>query len=242
LTAGGRRALTQATVALHRARSELRRGDSEASARSARDSAASSRTVLSVAGRLVARLTDDEAIEDWQQWVAETVSWSARHGSSAIVVDKASRRLLYYDRGRLLREFHADLGRNPISDKLREGDNATPEGRYRVSQVKGPGQSRYYRAFLIDYPNAKDRKAFDRARRSGVIPRNSQIGGLIEIHGHGGRREDWTNGCVAVTDEVMDFLAQKVVLGTPVTIVGALRHPPLPAALKAGMGTSGGRP
>ena len=45
-------------------------------------------------------------------------------------------------------------------------------------------------------------------------------GNLIEIHGEGGRAKDWTRGCVAVSNEHMDRLFQRVRVGTPVTIVG----------------------
>jgi hypothetical protein len=38
------------------------------------------------------------------------------------------------------------------------------------------------------------------------------------IHGHGGGR-DWTAGCVAVDDEVMDILWGGCPIGTPVTIL-----------------------
>jgi hypothetical protein len=43
---------------------------------------------------------------------------------------------------------------------------------------------------------------------------------LIEIHGHGGRGTDWTQGCVALSNSDMDDLVRYVGVGTPVTIVG----------------------
>ncbi|MFQ5768247.1 MAG: L,D-transpeptidase family protein, partial [Acidobacteriota bacterium] len=70
-----------------------------------------------------------------------------------------------------------------------------------------------------------DRKRFRQALMDGTIPKDSRLGGLIEIHGRGGRRRDWTNGCVALSDDGMDFLVRRVRPGTPVTIVGSLeRH------------------
>ena len=57
--------------------------------------------------------------------------------------------------------------------------------------------------------------------RAGYLPRGMPLGGLIEIHGEGGRGKDWTNGCVALVNEEMDDLFSKVDVGTPVTIVGA---------------------
>ena len=100
-----------------------------------------------------------------------------------------------------------------------QGDRATPEGRYRIVEKKDPGQSIYHRALLLDYPNAADRQHFAAAKRRGEIPRGSGIGGLIEIHGDGGRGQNWTDGCVALANGDMDDLFARVELGTRVTIV-----------------------
>jgi L,D-peptidoglycan transpeptidase YkuD (ErfK/YbiS/YcfS/YnhG family) len=48
------------------------------------------------------------------------------------------------------------------------------------------------------------------------------IGGLIEIHGNGGKGIDWTEGCIALTDSEMDSVFKIVKVGTPVTIVGSM--------------------
>ena len=104
--------------------------------------------------------------------------------------------------------------------KRRQGDRATPEGRYRIVKKKDRGQSVYHRALLLDYPNAEDRKRFAAAKKRGEIPRASVIGGLIEIHGEGGRGWDWTKGCVALRNDHIDDLFPRVPVGTPVTIIG----------------------
>jgi murein L,D-transpeptidase YafK len=85
---------------------------------------------------------------------------------------------------------------------------------------KDLGQSVYHRALLLDYPNAEDKKRFAAAKKRGEIPRASAIGGLIEIHGDGGRGQNWTDGCVALRNADMDDLFARVRLGTRVTIVG----------------------
>ena len=104
--------------------------------------------------------------------------------------------------------------------KRSQGDRATPEGRYRIVKKKDVGQSIYHRALLLDYPNAEDRKRFAAAMKRGEIPRASAIGGLIEIHGDGGRGQNWTDGCVALRNSDMDELFARVPVGTRVTIVG----------------------
>jgi lipoprotein-anchoring transpeptidase ErfK/SrfK len=170
---------------------------------------------------LAARYTDADQIRTWRRWVAETIDWSRRTGSPAIVVNKETHRLTVYDRGQLLRSYPAELGSNTAGTKLRSGDNATPEGRYQIASKKGQGQSKYYKALLLNYPNDEDRARFARLQRSGQIPPRSSLGGLIEIHGEGGRGKDWTQGCVAVRNEQMDDLFSRVTIGTPVTIIGS---------------------
>jgi murein L,D-transpeptidase YafK len=117
------------------------------------------------------------------------------------------------------------MGFNWIADKSRADDGATPEGRYRV--VKANKLSLYHKALLLDYPNATDRAEFAMARRRGEMPLTAGIGGLIEIHGEGGRGRDWTRGCVAVTNADMDELFARVPIGTPVTIVGSDDYGPI---------------
>jgi murein L,D-transpeptidase YafK len=119
-----------------------------------------------------------------------------------------------------VRTYDAEIGSNALELKQRQGDRATPEGRYRVVKKKDRGESRYHRALLLDYPNAADRERFAAAKRRGEIPRGAGIGGLIEIHGEGGRGQNWTEGCVALSNRDMDDLFRRVGTGTRVTIVG----------------------
>ncbi|MCZ6600068.1 MAG: L,D-transpeptidase [Acidobacteria bacterium] len=226
LQSAGRQALIQQEIALEEAQRNLTRGDYDAAIRKAGQVLAGSRNEQENAARTLARLRDQTTVALWRRWVDQTVAWSRRQSSTALVVDKAGHRLLLYDSGRLLTTFDVDLGLNPIPDKLHEGDNATPEGRYHVSRVRDGDDTRYHRAFLLDYPNDEDWVRFKQARGEGRFPPETQIGGLIEIHGYGGRGDDWTNGCVALTNPEMDFLDGWVKKGTPVTIVGALPMAP----------------
>ncbi len=81
---------------------------------------------------------------------------------------------------------------------------------------------------MLDYPNAEDRTRFRRLKRAGQMPRDQEIGSLIEIHGQGGRSRDWTKGCVALENADMDELAPRVHVGTAVTIVGTIPDEALP--------------
>jgi murein L,D-transpeptidase YafK len=115
-----------------------------------------------------------------------------------------------------------------MNSKVRAGDDATPEGRYRITQVRGPNQTRYYRALMLDYPNAEDLARFRKLKRAGRVSRRDDVGSLIEIHGHGGRSQDWTKGCVALDNDDMDDLVPRVRVGTAVTIVGTIPEDLLP--------------
>jgi len=159
-------------------------------------------------------------LPSWRKWVEEAVRRSRTGGDVAFVVDKLRRRMTVYRGGRKERTYTVDIGLGGMERKLRAGDDATPEGLYTIQEVRGPGQTRYYRAFLLDYPNDQDRRRFELARRNGWLPRGSDPGGLIEIHGEGGRDQDWTKGCVALTNAEMDELSEWAKVGTPVAIVG----------------------
>ncbi len=138
-----------------------------------------------------------------------------------VVVDKSARSLYVHRQGRV-DSFRVEFGRNWLGPKRVEGDNATPEGEYRVVRRLGRGETSYHRALLIDYPNEADRTRFERARRDGTLPRSARIGGSIELHGGGGRSVDWTDGCVALEDRAMERLFELVPVGTPVLIAGSL--------------------
>jgi lipoprotein-anchoring transpeptidase ErfK/SrfK len=172
---------------------------------------------------LHARFSDPANLKTWRAWAEQTISDSLRTGDAAIIVDKLRRRVVLYRAGRAIVSYPAELGANGLRRKEHSGDRATPEGRYHVTEAKQAPASRYHKALLIDYPNDEDRMRFALARARGTIPRVG-IGSLIEIHGDGGEGRDWTDGCVALTDEDMDRLFAHVHVGTPVTIVGTYEH------------------
>jgi lipoprotein-anchoring transpeptidase ErfK/SrfK len=210
--------LQKSKIALAEARSMHGRGDFLECAVRAKESGEQARTVSGNAVEAAARYADASLVARWKRMVEETASWSRTTGGTAIVVLKENHRVDLYDDGRVVRSYAADMGYRSVNDKLRSGDAATPEGRYRVT-AKKPG-STYYKALALNYPNDDDRAEFERLRRLGRIPRGASLGGLIEIHGEGGRGKDWTKGCVAVANGDMDDLFRRSGVGTPVTIVG----------------------
>lgn len=152
----------------------------------------------------------------WQKWINEVIDSSRASGRSAVIVSKADHLLFLVESGELTGTFPCDLGYNSGHQKRRAGDGATPEGVYRVTRINN--SSKYYRAALIDYPNREDRARFASDLKSDAIPPTSSIGGLIEIHGDGGKGRDWTDGCVALSNSDMDKLLRVVRVGTLVAI------------------------
>ena len=137
-----------------------------------------------------------------------------------IVVKKGQRRLFLYQQGELLKTYPVDLGTNPKGPKICQGDMKTPEGEYFIVQKKDRGQTKFYQAFLLNYPNEADKIRFDLAVKNGLLPKELGMGGLIEIHGEGvgGVGVDWTNGCIALYNRHMEELFSQVQVGTPVWI------------------------
>jgi len=138
------------------------------------------------------------------------------------VVSKADRRLTLYRNGQPVVSYPVSLGYNGILEKRFQGDGATPEGQYRIIRKRNRGETQFYRAFLLDYPNSQDRRRFHLARANGRLPAAASMGGQIEIHGGGNRSLSETLGCVMVDNRHMDALFDIVQEGDLVTIVGAV--------------------
>ncbi len=150
--------------------------------------------------------------------------------SPRIVVRKARRELLLFSGERLLKTYRAALGFNPVPPKARQGDGATPEGRYVVCR-KNP-RSRFLLSLGLSYPNAHDadrglsaglidrrqhRRIVESARNGTCPPWETPLGGEIFIHGRGSAT-DWTWGCVALDDDDVRELFPRIPVGTPVVI------------------------
>jgi len=117
-----------------------------------------------------------------------------------------------------LARFHIALGTQPVGAKQRQGDHRTPEGRY-LLDFQNP-HSAFFRSLHVSYPNREDRA---RARREGV-----PAGGDIMVHGQPNgygaysattQQTDWTDGCIALTDEDMQVVWDRVPIPTPIDIL-----------------------
>jgi len=132
-----------------------------------------------------------------------------------LLVDKSDRVLIAYSGNReVVRYRNIRFGDAPTGHKQFEGDERTPEGKYRISG-RNP-KSAYHLSLRISYPNASDR-AFAKAK--GRSP-----GGDIFIHGQPNAwfgppiARDWTDGCIALSNAEIKQLWDIVPDGIPITI------------------------
>jgi murein L,D-transpeptidase YafK len=134
-----------------------------------------------------------------------------------IRVLKSERRLVLLSGEHPVYEYEIALGGSPIGPKKERGDERTPEGEYVIDSRKSG--SSYHLALHISYPNADDRI---QARGRGVEP-----GGAIMIHGlpngfgligAAHRVVDWTDGCIAVTNDEIEEIWRRVENGVPIEI------------------------
>lgn len=129
-----------------------------------------------------------------------------------VIVNKTDRLMFLMHNDEVLETYEIELGFAPEGHKLEEGDGRTPEGEYIIDR-RNPN-SNYYLSIGISYPNAED---IAQARARGVSP-----GGDIFIHGTPRpfrRADDWTVGCIAVTNREMRQIYAMVGNGTPITIL-----------------------
>jgi tetratricopeptide (TPR) repeat protein len=154
-----------------------------------------------------------EKIETLEQKVFEL----RREPVDKVLIEKKKRLLSLISGGETIKTYHVALGTDPVGPKERAGDRKTPEGTYTIeSRNRG---SAYNLSLRISYPNAQDKV---HAQKLGVSP-----GGDIMIHGLkndlswvGGihAEMDWTEGCIAVTNEEIEEIARLVPDGTLVEI------------------------
>jgi murein L,D-transpeptidase YafK len=147
-----------------------------------------------------------------------------------LLIDTEARTLQVRNGSEVLRSYdNIAIGRGGTTQRRAVGDNRTPLGTFRISSIRAT--TRYHRFFGLSYPALDDARrarargqiseadlaAIRRAHELGLEPPSSTpLGGNIGIHGLGagdpGIHEDfnWTDGCIALTNEQVDELAQWV--------------------------------
>jgi murein L,D-transpeptidase YafK len=134
-----------------------------------------------------------------------------------IVVNKSAR-LMHLLHGRqIIRTYRIALGGNPSGHKQYQGDERTPEGVYLIDG-RNPN-SDFHLSLHISYPRSVDNWY--------AAAQGNDAGSMIMIHGLpngwtaaevGHPSEDWTNGCIAVTNEEIEEIWSLVDDGTTIRI------------------------
>lgn len=125
--------------------------------------------------------------------------------ADTILIVKHERKLYLLRDNLPLRTYRIALGLSPTGAKEREWDFRTPEGSYIIDFRQE--HSRYYKALHISYPSSADLK---RSAAQHLSP-----GRDIFIHGEPNqpskpdsyyKTRDWTNGCIALSNEDLQDL------------------------------------
>lgn len=137
--------------------------------------------------------------------------------------------------------FRMAYGKGEHGPKRQRGDNRTPIGSYQVLDFKSDSKFHYF--MQLNYPNLLDawhgykNRLISPAEYKQIAlsyknhempPQDTYLGGQIGIHGLGEttleklkihQSVNWTEGCIAITNDDMNVLRRYVTLGTPVIIM-----------------------
>lgn len=162
---------------------------------------------------------DEYNLEECREELLNAEDYSQGESIDKIVVIKKERKMYLYRDDKVVNTLPVSLGKNPVGHKQQQGDNRTPEGEFFIHRkLCSP---KYYRSLCISYPRPEDMAS---AARRGVNP-----GGAVTLHGQPTWNADgkgdsytlsqnWTQGCVAVTNSAMEELWYAVREGVPITI------------------------
>ena len=138
-----------------------------------------------------------------------------------VIVKKSTRMLYLSANGSIFKRYHISLGIVPEGPKEIEGDMKTPEGLYILDWRQK--SKMYNRSIHISYPSKADKA---RAKEIGY-----PAGGMIMIHGtpkNWGLSPigdwmpmllDWTEGCIAMSNDDMEEVWNLTTNGTPIFIL-----------------------
>ena len=138
-----------------------------------------------------------------------------------VIIKKSTRMLYLSQQGEIYKKYHISLGQVPDGVKEVEGDMKTPEGTY-VLDWRQLSKS-YNKSIHLSYPNKKDKAHAKKLGKS--------AGGMIMIHGTPLNWSlspigdwmpmllDWTEGCIAMSNDEMEEVWERTKDGIPIVIV-----------------------
>jgi len=170
--------------------------------------------------------------------VNAAVETAAKPDEVWLVVDTRDLVLTVMRQDKSLKVFdNIAIGSNGPTWQKRQRDQKTPLGDFTITEIR---KSNNFRIFMaIDYPNrdhverARAENRIDGAEyaalryaldRGDAPPQNTSLGGHLGIHGVGkGSAEihqsvNWTDGCIALSNEQLEELKEYVGVGTRVKV------------------------
>lgn len=140
-----------------------------------------------------------------------------------ILIDKSAYTLQVYHKDSLLITYPCVFGFEPVDDKMKEGDGATPEGEFGIRSMYPHRSWSYF--IWIDYPNEESWSRFRKRKADGTIEQGATVGGEVGIHGVPGDADDlissrtnWTLGCISLTSEHIKDLYKSINSSTKIKI------------------------
>lgn len=169
-----------------------------------------------------------------------SVTSFATESHYSLEVHKSSQQLIVKEGDQIIKRFHISIGRGGDGAKRQRGDNKTPIGMYKIVEFKENSQFHFF--MLINYPNQLDAwhgyidNLIDAKQFKEIVaadwnnelpPQDTVLGGYIGLHGIGEVTEEklsmhgqqnWTEGCIALTNEEISELRDYVAIGTSIEI------------------------
>ena len=141
-----------------------------------------------------------------------------------ILIDKSEYTLSVLHKDSVLIVYPCVFGFDPVSDKMQEGDGATPEGEFGIRSMYPHKSWSYF--IWIDYPNEESWRRFRKRKADGTIEQSATIGGEVGLHGVPGTADEmiadktnWTLGCISLTTADITDLYKSISTSTKIEIV-----------------------
>ena len=155
-------------------------------------------------------------------------------------VIKSANELVVKEGKDVIKRYRISIGKGGHGTKTRSGDSKTPVGSYKIMEMHD--QTRFHFFMHINYPNSLDawygynnnlingrefKEIVSALKSDHLPPQDTALGGSIGLHGIGEitqeklsihDRLDWTEGCIALTNEEISELRQFVSVGTTIII------------------------
>lgn len=167
----------------------------------------------------------------WVQTSSIDPVWMSQksQGTSVVIFDRSDHMLEVWSNGQKIYTCLGTSSKND-GDKVQQGDSRTPLGEFYICQKNT--QSQYYKSLGLSYPDIPHAQAglengiigqedYNRivsAIEQGITPPwDTALGGEIMIHGER-NMQDWSQGCITISNEDIDAIWPLVEVGTAVIV------------------------